>query len=501
MGTEEKQVLAMYDVRGIQKYIFNTPKVKDAIGASYIVENIIVKALTHALNVYEKETGVMLNSELKWCLNKEVKIYQDNQELDVQVLYIGGGNAYVVYKTKELCVSVNKIMAKHIIETTYSLQLAVGIVPKTNNYQDDYQKLMNEMEAIKANMIVSKPLGTLPIAKDDEHVVSFEQLAKKIAEKEKRNQIEERIKIFDNYVTEKGIDSVIAVVHIDGNNMGLRIREQLKNETEYENAVNKMRTLSFNINQSYKKAFDDMSKKYNQDGKLHVLQILVAGDDITYVCNGKVALETVRYYVNEISKYSMNGKNDEKSLEKYGFSVCAGIAYVGSHFPFSVAYEVAEACCDSAKSEAKKDEFSNGQKVGNWVDYQIVKSVHAKNLEALREKEYLTCTNEQLIRRPYFISTENNQLDVGEKSLEKLIAYVDYFKDNEKIPNSLKKRIRNTYSLGEMQVEILNDFLKSRNHKMPDGESNMYDEIGNCKIAKWYDALEIMDYVVDKEEK
>ncbi len=27
-------VLAMYDVRGIQKYIFKTPKVKDARGAS-----------------------------------------------------------------------------------------------------------------------------------------------------------------------------------------------------------------------------------------------------------------------------------------------------------------------------------------------------------------------------------------------------------------------------------------------------------------------------------
>lgn len=38
-------VLAMYDVRGIQKYIFRTAKVQDATGASAIVEDIILEAL------------------------------------------------------------------------------------------------------------------------------------------------------------------------------------------------------------------------------------------------------------------------------------------------------------------------------------------------------------------------------------------------------------------------------------------------------------------------
>ena len=41
-------VLAMYDVRGIQAYIFRTNKVKDIIGASTLVDNIIQKAFSKA---------------------------------------------------------------------------------------------------------------------------------------------------------------------------------------------------------------------------------------------------------------------------------------------------------------------------------------------------------------------------------------------------------------------------------------------------------------------
>ena len=37
MGTK---VIAMYDVRGIQRYIYRTPHIQDAMGASSIIEGI-----------------------------------------------------------------------------------------------------------------------------------------------------------------------------------------------------------------------------------------------------------------------------------------------------------------------------------------------------------------------------------------------------------------------------------------------------------------------------
>lgn len=496
MEKSKTPVLAMYDVRGIQKYIFQTPKVKDAIGASFIVENIIARALQKAVGMLKVE-----NVELEWSSSCCPNEYEENDILDVQVLYIGGGNAYVLYRDRELCVEINKKMAKHIIEETYSLQLAVAIVDKTDSYVADYTEIMKEMNRIKANMVESKPLGTLPIAKVDEDSVSIEQVKKLESEREKREHVSSRVKEFDTYITEKGKDSTIAVVHIDGNNMGLRIRKQVEGLECYKDAVNKMRQISFNINKAYKDVFEEMEKKFRQDKKARVLEILVAGDDITYVCNGQIALESVRYYAKEISKRTMNGTTDEASIKEYGFSVCAGIAYIGSHFPFIDAYEIAEACCESAKHAAKKEEYVIDGNIGNWVDYQIVKSIHAKDLDGIRENELVSSTGEYLTYRPYYIATEQHDLSakVKDASLNQLIKNIAFFK-TAKVPNSFKKQLRNTYSLGEMQVRILADFLESRQHKMPDGTYEMYCKKDEKKVAKWYDALELMSYVTLEEK-
>ena len=41
----EKEYLAMYDVRGIQNYIFRSNDLQEIIGASNLVENIIIDGL------------------------------------------------------------------------------------------------------------------------------------------------------------------------------------------------------------------------------------------------------------------------------------------------------------------------------------------------------------------------------------------------------------------------------------------------------------------------
>lgn len=57
--------------------------------------------------------------------------------------------------------------------------------------------------------------------------------------------------------------------------------------------------------------------------------------------------------VKKITGKVMYGDESKENIKRYGFSVCAGIAYVHSHFPFYIGYEVAEACCDSAKDRQR----------------------------------------------------------------------------------------------------------------------------------------------------
>lgn len=525
------KVLAMYDIRGIQDYIYRTPHIKDAMGASLIIEDILMKALRKAC---EKLSIKPEEMDLEWETEKgkDVKPFKMSEKA-VQVLYIGGGNAYVIYNNdkdekedekegKNLYWKINKEMSKYIIEKTYSLQLAAECVPVSDVYYNDYEELRNKMDDVKAKMAGSKPLGALPIMKtelrtgypaieespDKNRVDISKETAIKLDEKNEKIKELKQDKFLENYIN-RGKDSRIAVVHIDGNNMGLRIREQIEHEPDYVKAVNTMRQISHNIKKAYKDIFDNMKDefededtKFGQNIKRFVRKVIVAGDDITYVCNAHIALETVRYYSEQISGLMMvSEESTQENIEKYGFSICAGIAYIGSHFPFYTAYEVAEACCASAKGEAKKDENkeklqSGGERIGNYVDFQICKNIHCKNLDKVRQEEYSTPTGENLLIRPYYIPT-THQYGLS-KNAGKLNDYTSLkenirkFSDEKNLPRSFVKDIRNTYSLGRYQMDTLYAFLKSRDWKLP--KDSLYEEINGIQTALWYDAAEIMDY-------
>ena len=138
-------VLAMYDVRGIQAYIFRTNKVKDIIGASTLVDNIIQKAFSKASEKVfgeAKEQVVIENWERE--KGEEIRFLSDDT-IRAQLLLIGGGNAYILYRSREECKEVNKAMAKYILDETYSLQLAVSVTEMTGDYYKDYRAVSRRM--------------------------------------------------------------------------------------------------------------------------------------------------------------------------------------------------------------------------------------------------------------------------------------------------------------------------------------------------------------------
>lgn len=501
-----QMVLAMYDVRGIQKYIFRTAKVQDATGASAIVEDMILEALQYAVNSMESSPSM----DGKWCEGKKALEFEKGKA-EVQVLFVGGGNAYVIFRDRDLCLEINRRMSACVMKHTYSLQLAAAVVDCTEDYQEDYRKLHEQMNRTKADMIVSKPLGALPVMQIEVKTGyplgkdgSTETCLKKKKNADRRTG-ERAERIFDNYVTEKGVDSTIAVVHIDGNNMGLRIREQIQGIRDYGEAVRRMRNISCNINDSFKQVFQEMADHFNRDavkGKSYfVRKILVAGDDITYVCNGPIALSTIEYFCKKVSCLTMTGETDKESIRKYGFSVCAGAAFINSHFPFHVGYEVAEECCESAKKRAKEERYMDDGRIGNFVDFHICKNVHAQNLKRMRQREYQLDGRYSLLTRPYYISTEQEgglgRLNQEAFAFDKFRKAVQYFRKEKNMPRSFAKDLRNTYAQGEDQMKLLINFLESRGWKLPDGEDTAFRE---DHTAKWYDALEMLDYCADPDE-
>ena len=552
----KQPVLAMYDVRGIQSFIFRTNKVKEIRGASALVENIIQDALKDAVSKTQFEERAV-NAILEWE-NSERLEFLEGDSVDVQTLFVGGGNAYVMYRTGELALSVNKLMPRYVLDKTYSLQLAVAMVNSTDSYSKDYENVQLRMSEIKASMPYSGCLGALPIVETDDmsgFPISMEDRdflvrnhrleAKASLSKESLLKLEAYYSTYadeantlekkhENLITEFGKDSTIAVVHIDGNNMGMRIRDLLAGMNNYTDAVIRMRQISYNINKSFKDSFekvveeteawindeanDVLKVKIDKKYAKYIRKIIVAGDDITFVCNGKIALAIVEAFVRDVTKKVMHGDaSNSEDVKKYGMSVCAGIAYVHSHFPFSTAYQVAEECCDSAKTRAKEDKNKEGERIGNWVDFQICKDVQNIDLENNRNKDYMVSEDEWLLRRPYYVSVENSDNSYSDMN-DQNKAYdfggfkkiYSYFTNESKMPSSLAKEFRNTYPLGKNAIEELVVFAKSRgklSKEILEPElSGEFSSLGyivkdNVNVAAWYDALEMMDMYIDIAER
>ena len=485
-----KEVLAMYDVRGIQSYIFKSNVAKEIIGASKLVEKIVTEGMEAYIETLE--ASVRDKYMTAWE-SDDPEAFLNDPSIEMQIMFVGGGNAYVLFRKGEVCQQVNRFLAKYVLEKTYSLNLAVAVIKKTESYSDDYKAINTEMRQIKAYMPLTQPVGAMPFmavdsitgypltSRDNGTYLCTEARLKRASFPKNEDE-----KVFDRMVTEKGDNSTLAVCHIDGNSMGSRIREIMYDISSYQEAIKEMRELSMEIAEIFGKTFDDMTaymRKLSPQIKKtnHNLyrKIIVAGDDITFVCNAKLALPAVRYFLSHIG--------DEKD-----YSACGGIAYFNSHFPFSDAYQVAEACCDSAKKRAKRPENrGKDEKIGNFFNFQICTNIRAAHLDAYRDKHYRSDQG-SFIARPYYVPIAYDPNGLNDKnqqySVERLAHWSDIF---AKMPRSKAKGLRNIIPMGKNEIQKNLSFLTSRGYT---AFAQAQDEYGI-----WNDALEIMDLYIGGE--
>ena len=348
----DKEVLAMYDVRGIQSYIFKSNVAKEIIGASKIVEKIVTDGLRAYIETLEETEK---NKYMQEWETDDPEAFLKDASIMMQVMFVGGGNAYVLFRKGEVCQNVNRFLARYVLQKTYSLNLAIAVIEKTGSYAKDYKSINDEMRNIKAYMPLTQPVGALPFMAADSitgYPLSYRENGTYFCTEAKLKRAafpkNEDEKVFDRMVTEKGDNSTLAVCHIDGNSIGKRIQNIMREIDSYNDAIRVMRSLSMEIAEVFGTTFEQMTAymrelsvkvKKNAENQLY-RKIIVAGDDITFVCNAKLALPAVRYFLSQVG-------------EEKDYSACGGSAYFNSHFPFSDAYQVAESCCDNAKKRAK----------------------------------------------------------------------------------------------------------------------------------------------------
>ena len=442
--------LAQYDFRTKQKYIFRTNKLKEIVGASALItcmyDLFINDLASNGIQVEKNYSFPACNQTGSWSykINRFIDLKYENQKepfdvvvdesngklngkFDGKALYVGGGNLYILWKDKQTAITANRLLCKLLREKGYSLFPACGLIHYTGKYDNDIRKLSDAFNRSKEELPPFMPMAVLPFTRVDRQtsfpVSRFETNADHAQEylpEEcwlKRKVNDERIIVTDakdplgvselDEMTEKGTNSLLAVIHIDGNNMGERVSNTMSAHTneplqDYGAAAEKIRIFSNSIQENLVTKPLEAISEWLKDHQKRARIIVAGGDDVTLVCSAKIAFELVSEYFDTLIK---NNENKIKEGNMDIDTACAGMCIFHSHSPFATAYEIAEECCDNAKKANRR----NGSK-NMLLDFQYCFSGVTGDLDSMREAD------ESLMGRPYSFWSENApNLNTAEK--------------------------------------------------------------------------------------
>lgn len=472
----------LIDITSIQKFIFASNKLRENLGASHLVSNLF------------KDTVIPISPQ---------PIKNENGYDG----YIGGGNALFFFDTDDKA-------QKFVEEWTKSLLVLVpGITAATAINKWDDQNFIKSRDDLFDMLIENKskfiPQTIIPrhgisaeCSSDgysmdfwsNEYVSAATSAKLEAYEKAKDAISKEYGNIIGNYRftgdlemlgQSKGSENHIAIVHIDGNSMGDRFKslpsldatKQLSGDVEnaVKNSFKKLlQKIVVELNDPAKKKF--LSLKQDSDKFiLPIRPIILGGDDITFVCEGRMGI----YY----AKIFMEAFKDQlgSDVNCLNLTSCAGVAITKTKYPFYKGYQLAEELCANAKSKRRE----NGND-GSWLDFHIAYGGFSGELNEIRDTHYKAQLG-SLIYRPYKIA------DSSDYSFEVFVERTKVLKKDW--PNNKIKELREVLTLGKDAVNIFLNETKSRGLKLPDVNSKKYNEkifVGD--VTPYFDMIELLEY-------
>ena len=514
--------LTFIDTTGIQDYIFSSNNLKHIVGASALVHFATHDWVFKELEKLGK-TNVSSKSELKIDDNKTI----DAGDLNSELVYAGGGNAVVIFKSKELAKKFTKTLTLRTLSEAPGLQLIVAHTDlnwENDILKDKVKKVRELANKKKYNRIYSSPLLGLGVTADCQFSglpateiraetekepnkkvrVSSEVAAKWDAYEAANKRLKEIIPLEDdldfvynfNDFGTKYQSSYIAVIHTDGNGMGKRIKEiaeRYMTSQQNREYIKDMRYFSSSLEETSIKALKatvrQLLNSRDDKGKIGGLvevwknlipfrPIVFGGDDVTFVSDGRLGITLAEFFLKQLIGSPLS---DGKPI-----SARAGIAVVKSHYPFSRAVKLADELADSAKEYIKKQQKENI----SAIDWHFAASGVSGSLEEIRQREYTTLYG-KLYMRPLGLNVPNDWHSW--ETFEKIIKEF-----NEKWEDKHNKVIMLSRALRGGPEAVKQFVTACEPHNLPEVAG-----IPASKKTGWFkgectcfDAIEAMDFYV-----
>lgn len=573
-------VLTIIDTTGIQDYIFGSNRLRENIGASFLVVQATHDWVYDQLDKLGNHNVAKLKAgEIERKIDRGKKI--EDGDLLAEVIYAGGGNTAIIFRCPDE--GDPKLHAKtfawkistRILQEAPGLEVVIAHSSEPFEWDPSGRDLAGRVNDLRDHRLTWKkrtrqaaltPLLGLGVTAECEStgLVASERtrsrlepeprlVSREIIEKlENRDAAKGRLqRIIAKVKVEKGADlrfadeldhlgrsggeeSYIAVVHVDGNEMGTIFSACGNSAANNRDYIEKVGGLSDGIHEASQQAiaamfaalsprikkktegekdvwtvkeieqskldngqlkqfnlFQDEKKMSAEDRKpcWPILPLVYGGDDITFVCNGQLGLSLAEIYMKAFTRLTRN-------LSGGPIQTGAGVCIVKVHYPFRRAYQLSDTLAKSAKrfigDKNEKLKFSA-------LDWHLSTAGLSGKLGSIRKQDYETPAGVLTMRPVYLEHTKDW------RTLKNLNLLVARFNLDENLAGR-RNKIKALRELLRDGGQSVREFLEYSRITLPamatladsQPDYNQTGWAGDYRNAKlhcvYFDAIEAMDH-------
>ncbi|MBW4465533.1 MAG: hypothetical protein KME07_08840 [Pegethrix bostrychoides GSE-TBD4-15B] len=544
------------DTSGIQPYIFGSNRLRENIGASYLVNQAtgawVKEALGALSDALKKEQSANYDIYIPPERTSEAppKIHQDPR-IVAELIYTGGGNAIAIFHDRTYAIRFIQILSQRVLHEAPGLTLSVAHQDfdwdETGSLFQAVQQLRHKLEYNKPPKAPSAPLLGLSVTAacnstqlvaigmsdefgapaDDTYLISREVQHKITAVPDSNDRLWRQLRTvipkelpyefptdFDNLGRSRGESSYIAIVHADGNSMGNRFEQCGKGKSNME-YVTAIRKLSNSVNHAGVSALRSVTQQ--------LINSIADHDKNGKIISGKLGQfplnqdeKTGRYYLPfrplvyggddvafvcdgrlglELAALYLEAFAQQTDFEGRPFSACAGIAIVKTHYPFARAYALSEALCGSAKTLIRNETKPTQQSA---LDWHIATSGLLGSIGQVRQREYQSAQQKPLVMRPLWLSHQDEwRTWEGFKHVTEDFVAGEDWKDRKNKVLALREVLRQGGDAIEQFLNVYKlDYLPT--FPVQNGLEKTLQKSGWVnEHCGYFDAIEAMDFYLD----
>lgn len=483
----------LFEAKAVQSYLFQGNKLKDLISASERLDRMIDES-RDSLLYHVLEAANLENDLLKSSTSKDA----------IRFLRCKGGAIYAFSTSKQVLVKLRETWTLTLCQLFPSL-VYVDALSQGVSLPETLQVGMMSLGADRNVPQVSFPIGTAiteRYSKTGNPTIQLSEIAKQSSPDERksgtgldidtdfhrqaltawnlktdstltsrftpeglRGHVKFPIDFEDEFpfagskegLTKREREAIkdIALIHIDGNGLGILLRklqEKLKSTSD-DVFASSFRTFSTALNQATLKAAQIATQNlYEQVCKerpsqdvflLPMRPVVLGGDDVTLFCRADLAMNYAKAFCAAFKRISKDELNHlyQQHLKGSGIepfmTASGGVLYHKAGHPFMACHQMVEALCAVAKKLTKSIHGDQSDKVGPaaLAFYRITSSTH-EELEMIYNQSQV-----------YEVIDDDSE-DAMTLSISQLAYFVDENTEHERHLNHLAELMKLSQKAG-----------------------------------------------------